>query len=1045
MTTSPRRSARIWSLCLALACPGCGTEIDTRRNPAPRGTFGEEVHRILKKDLDRSQPAKGAALGEERPRVVRAIDGLMPDAELEHLQAWAEAMLPLYDQGRLQAVLRPAGCLLERLAEEPDWQAALVYLRAPEGLGDDRLLMPLLERVAARADLQAFLTELIELWLAHDGLDPALVPSAEDDTLAALAGDLSRWLGARQEAAPDPRAGLARTLDFLLSEDDRLRADAEPPQWLLRTDPRGRAWPARDEAGGLAPPFADLDGDGLADLAPDGLTFLDARGEPLAPPPPFAADDQRPLAEGRLVWRYSELGATPLLALAEQLGPLVRAGLLWDLPRAAPALLGPRAACADDQGVFPGYRPDDAPLQALAHLGVVLADYDRLPELLEALVTLGERAEPALARLLRELDKVGQVVELYPEVGLRAHHRLLDDLMPLLQEAALHGHLAAALDSVGDARWGRLEAGLADLLRYRDRLTDADLRFREPTDWSQSDESYPHRSNLQRGVHLIHDTLGASYAARIDLFGWWTIPDMLVFYIDSAAGDSTGGLAEVDWAVRVAVSEFTSTTPPAEEVNRFMVHDHGVLGNPRGREGLELRAYNAEALLALEASGALDGLRPAWTAFALRDRATERGGTRVLAELMAAVHPHYSCRLPAASPACADLRPLEPMLLEVLDSAEPLSAAIELLAVARTLTTPRGEAVLVELTRFVEHLVRADPGLRRHDGATSVPGGDGLTPVYPMSRLHLALDALRFLDRVAEASPDARRALDRTLGEAHDRFLGLAEQPDGSWRFQNRRAWFLALDALAHLAERAGELRAEGRLSAELAALEASIREALSGRVLPRVVTAWGLVADHPTLPGRLDALALELVDEAQPARRRENRRLLAWALQHLQVTRVTAPFARALGRHLDPRAPGFRRVEAGDGGPATCQAVEHVEQAEDEDHQRLPRLRVLGRTLALLRDLLALGASGDGGPPRPVAAELVARALTRPPDNPDNPLGDVLEAVGRVHRREPARRDRLEAADLAEVLRQVADYLFDPARGLEKFYVLVERRDGFE
>ncbi|MCK7482813.1 MAG: hypothetical protein M0C28_41110 [Candidatus Moduliflexus flocculans] len=175
---------------------------------------------------------------------------------------------------------------------------------------------------------------------------------------------------------------------------------------------------------------------------------------------------------------------------------------------------------------------------------------------------------------------------------------------------------------------------------------------------------------------------------------------MLGFYIDSASGDSSYGLSEVDWAVDTAVSEFTSTTP-AEEVNRFMVHDHSVLGNPVGNAGQELRSFNADALLGMELSGALEGMRPAWTAFATQARDELRPGTRVLAELLAAVHPHYSCRTPGAASACADVRPLGPLLLEILDSTDALGSVLELLTAARGPTAPMGSSVPEELDRFV--------------------------------------------------------------------------------------------------------------------------------------------------------------------------------------------------------------------------------------------------------------------------------------------------------------------------------------------------------
>ncbi len=1032
-------NARIPSISIILAgflLVGCEYELDTGRNPEPRGTFGEEIHRIIVKDLDRYQPAKGQSFGAERERFVRSVDSLAPGDLLDPLQAFLVESLPLYDDGRMQNVLRPLACTLrQELARDHELHDAVWYLRRPEGYGPDQVMMPLVRRLANRDDFDDLIEDLAGLWLAHDGLDSGFRPSEENATFTELLSDLSIWLAGREQEQTDPESSWAVLRDWLLSEDPRLADGQTEPQWVVRTCQRGRAMVAPDPITGRIPdPFVDLDDDGLADLDPASGDYLGANDQVLDAAPPFDAWGERPRTDGRLIYRYGDLSLSPLAALLLQIEPLVADGILWDLPDALPALLGPLTPLDDEDGLYAGYEPSKSPAVAVLHALVVLADYDRLSQLLESVLTIAELHEPQLARLLSEVEKVGDVVDLYPEVELRDHNRLLDDTLPHLLQISRRGYLLPVLESFGDPRWRRLQPGLAEMIRYRsvvpsgwDYYDDYDtydhyLQVRQLTDFSAPDTVYENRSNLQRGIHLIHDADGIEH--RTSILGIelpFVIEDMLGFFLDS-----TAGLAEVPgWAVPF-ILEFSSTNPTTEEVNRFMTNNHTNLGNPVGREGFELRQYNAEALMALEFTGALDGLRPMWSTLVALDRNLQPSGTRVLAGLLASTHPHYSCNLPNASEACAHVRPLEPMLLEILDTTSVLDAVVDLMASLQGRLTPSGHSVLGELDRFAAHLLEPDGSITRHDGSTSVAGGDGVTPVFPISRLYLLLDALRVIDDAVDAEPKAKDAFERAGDLMYDRFLQV-EQADGSWRFANRPAWILLLDLLDLLSERAEKLVYEGTLSSRLATIETDFRNEVSGRVLPRVVTAWNLVAGHSDLPARIDAVALDLLDHDDPINARELRRLAVWAMQHLQVDRVTVPVGRTLGRRIDPQSAGWRS-EPGVG----CVVI-------PPEYEELVNLRFVSRALDLVLALLNIRGQG-----RPVLSELLTNATTFYPGTDLYPLDDVLEVISNVHRADPLRTDELKPVDMANILDQIGEYLLDEERGLEKLYVMIDRRDGF-
>jgi len=1016
-------------LLCAMQLAACGYRLDTTREASERGSLGLEIYRIIEDDLQRMHPKKGLALAREQERLVRALDGLMPDAMLSDLQDYLVAILPLYDEGVLQAVIRPSACILAQFADDAQFLQATWYADHPSGYGKDES-GPLLRKLLANPATPDLLDHLAVLWLTHDGLDSQLAPDdGEDDTFTALQKELARKMTAA-EIDEDPDCGASVFLDFLLSADGRLMAGQGEEHWIVRTGVRGRARPARDpNTGELLAPFVDADLDGLADVDPSNGDFVDADGAPLDVPPPFQPDGSRWLDGGSLLYEYSDLRQSMLGALTDQLEALVADGFIWELPPSLRALLGETVARADDQGVFPGYQPDDSPAVALAHAILVFLDYDRLPELLDALLTVAEIREPQLAKLRNEFHRVREITDNYEQFSLNDHNRLLDDLIPRLLEMEQREYLADFLRSYSDPRAMGLQAGLADMIRYRDVLDDqapGGMEFHLPTDFDLSDSQYANRSNLQKMLHLTWDTNGAEHGTSVAGFDVFTITDMLAFWIDSTAdtGNSDEGLAYVPWYVVAAVSEFTNEHPPVEEVDRFMNHDHTFLGNPKGREGHELLNYNAESLLALEVSGMLEALRPGSTAMAVRDRdpnnPENRGGTKVFADLLSALHPHYSVNVPNASPACANMRVLEPMLLDIMDNTDLLRVAGDFLGSLDGLKTASGLDVVDELALFTRHLLEPDPTILRHDGGDWVFAADDTTHVSPISPLYLLLDALRVVDDALDADAEADAALDRTADLLCDRFLEV-EEIDGLWRFSNRRAWFLVLNAVSFVKQRAEKHRAAGDLSDKLAELEDDLRDAVGGRVTPRLVTAFQLVADDSELPGELDSIVLDLLDDSDPGWVRTLRKGVAWLLQDLLVDRVTVPMSNSLGRQIDPDGYGWEFIPG-----AGC-------AASDPPNVLVSRLMKL---LLRLRETRV--------PERDVFAELLANAgeLFASPDG--YPLHDFGKVIGAVHRQDPEQTGEKSIDDIAGILQELSDYLTDDVRGLEKLYQQVERRNGF-
>jgi len=1001
------------AICLFFFC-SC-YELDTARNANERGTLGQEIYRIFKRDMDRQDPEKGVAFSREAARFIRAFDALMPEEIHEDLQAWFIEILPLYDEGVLPGVARRTACMLSEMSDDGEFLQALWYLEHPEGYGDDCVLQPLLRRVLVHPGVSDLLMHLGELVLEHDGLDENFQLSDEDDTFRALFMELCRELRDVEAEGPDPDSPASVGLDFLFSEDPRLVDGQGDEQYIVRTDYRGRALVQPDPGGQLPTPFCDQDQDGLADIHPRTGDFTDCAGVEVVAPPPFYQDGTRPLQNGRLVYRYSDLRQTMLAALVDQLNPLVDDGLVWELPDSLPSLMGPLTVLSDSDGTYPGYDPQASPAVALTHALVVLLDYDRLPEFLDALLYLAEAREHELAWVLHQADLVSEIMDDWEHVSTAENNRFLDDLVERLQECADRNYLLPLLEAFSDPRVMYFQAGMADMIRYRDILVDTDMVFRTPTDHSQPISVYQNRSNNVKMAHLTADTNGISHSTSIATYDVFTIPDMLVFWLDSMAR-----LAEVPWYVTAAVTEFSSDNPTVEEVNRFMNHDHTILGNPEGREGRELYQYNAESLLALELSGMLEGLKPLVTVFVTRDRAAGRTGTRVLADLLSTLHPHTSPELPYASNACANTWAVEPMLLDVLDNTEIINSVVELLASLKNQTTPSGLSILGEIDGLVAHLLEPDPSIRRHDGSSWVLGNDEFTRIEPISRLYLLLDALRVVDDAVAADPAADAAFERVSELLSDRFLEVEEQ-GGQWRFKNRRAWYLFLNTLSFIKDRATVHLNRGVLSAKLQETEDDLRESVGGRTMPRLVDALKILAAHPTLPSELDALLLDLVDLNDAAKVEEFRNIIGWLLQTQVAERAWIPIAHGLGEYLDPDGnewefnPDFGCLSSAP--PNTLMS------------RLMDMLVRMGRARGNGRDIFAL---------------ITANLGTTYPGTNGFPLDDFGDIISSIHRQDPAQTGETSVGDMANCLKETSDYLLDQERGLEKLYQQVERRKGF-
>jgi len=457
---------------------GCEDELDFTRDAPERGTFGEEVHRILLNDIERS-PDRGRTRADvfatQRDDFVSAVDATAPDPILDELDATLIRMLPLYDDRTLNDLMRKVAIVLDEARQDPELlEAMATSARRPELIADpsrDQFLSHLVS-FDQMQDLNRILADTL---LAHDGVtDPG---QSEDDSTTQLLLALSLELR-EAEASGDNERFAATLADVLLTTDPTFAPEASyTPMWAVRLDGRGLPIVAAGELEPIPAPFVDTDGDGLADATPDGR-FLGIDGQPMDAVTPFGEGTTPSLArdgDGKLLnpsaidgqaFEYVDLHATALGFLMREAAPLADADVPFDMLRALPVALGEPNLYQDEHGSWRGYRAD-APLVGLARGMMFALDHEDVPAVLEGFSLLMKNHRPDMANMMQALDETSEIADRH-EDDVSEDSNLMDDLQPLLLEVVeTPGLLKAVMLAMDDPVARRTGEAMAMLMRYK--------------------------------------------------------------------------------------------------------------------------------------------------------------------------------------------------------------------------------------------------------------------------------------------------------------------------------------------------------------------------------------------------------------------------------------------------------------------------------------------------------------------------------------------------------------------------------------------------
>ncbi|EYF08472.1 hypothetical protein [Chondromyces apiculatus] len=319
-------------------------EVNAAVLPVPSGAKAEEARRLGLSRLE--------AMVRRRAELIRAVNTAFPDEEIDNpvteqggdtiglhdaLLAYSQELAKLYDthpyapggEALLPGSTRSLGRLFAALAESEAARGSFAQMWGRQGYRPTSAILGAIRAALAYPGMRALSTTSTEV------IGPGGVAAPAFDQLLAVVKQELLTARSNVAALPPvavdaatgepsrPRSSMEILGSLLALEDEAFAPGiAKAPTYIVARDRRGMALPL---PGG---PFADANGDGLADVDASGR-FV-AAGAPVAVDPPFVipgmASQGALDAFGRpepLVYRYIDTSRTAGAALARTMVPLL--------------------------------------------------------------------------------------------------------------------------------------------------------------------------------------------------------------------------------------------------------------------------------------------------------------------------------------------------------------------------------------------------------------------------------------------------------------------------------------------------------------------------------------------------------------------------------------------------------------------------------------------------------------------------------------------------------------------------------------------------
>jgi hypothetical protein len=566
--------------------------------------------------------------------------------------------------------------------------------------------------------------------------------------------------------------------------------------------------------------------------------------------------------------------------------------------------------------------------------------------------------------------------------------------------------------------------------------------FSEPMDFD-APESVDNRSMLQRLFHLLRDTAGTPYGLQI------VEPDYLssvppIVHLEGSAeafvrsigssldlADYVPENADFDWVPEGAstIANVLSTLSPLfgtgldrqatpDQITRLfnqteLAAEVPFIGEvridpPVCKDDYVMANHHADILYASEASGLIDAMGPLACAFSMHDQEA------LLAELFVIVHDHYASRSNLYRTAGGDLSPMkaadlvsyEPALLDIMEQGKLFDALVELSEALDGFKSGSQDDLVEHLRVIVYNAARTDDGFVDRQGQAMINLADGRT-VRDVSRMHVMMEAADQMAERVESDPAAEAALEDLTGAAFEVMLD-TQWPDGERAsFVDEGGVALLSRLLAHLADRAAELRADGQLSQWLTDEQLEDVEAMwDSRALPALVDlSTELAAGGPEHRQLTDDLTEHLLGSPQG---RDQAAMAAYVvLVYTLQQDVWVPLTHFVADVVDPE--------------------------RDWGTDAYAKLPLVSHVLHVLHDSVELDPEGRG-------LDMFERGFSNRPDE-SVPFASVFSVVADYFRVDPDSTEPFDADDYRHVFTEFAQWLGDDVHGLEQIYDIVGRR----
>lgn len=544
-----------------------------------------------------------------RPEFIDAINAIIPAEVSQNLFGTIQDLLPLIDDGTIPGMAEDVRLILESLRQNDAVLQAIVNMQDATSVANAEDYVTLVSRLLAYPQFDPLLEGIGQVMGENDGVDANGQANGERDLVTELLGVLSRQL----KNLPDAQAGSAgasKLVDVLLTVvEPRDGVDLGDPSWCVSVDADGHPLVRKGTNGDFLPPFVDKNHDDAIDKVNGEPVDTNGTAIEIAA---FGvggnrdADGRALTSQGELLYEYFDGKKTVLASVLRLVGDVLRDKLQTDLLALVDGI-----ADRSQQG---GYS-DDNPLIDLQYASLELFKGQPTHSTLRGMAALLNSDPDFAESILADLGKMVEIVRNTPIAPTSSSGSQLDTLVPLLDEAFEHnGHSESAIRALLSAfsteqqTLGNLPEGFALMMKYHNYGTQTLTGPGKP-------------SSMQSLLEMVYEADQCN-----NPLGGGTLAEL---YIDSIAGNAKILGISINIQTMNLITQLLGTL-----ICNGLTQQH------------------IAALKDFDTTGTLAAFTPIATVF------SDRGETRLLVDIMSALHEGYA----------SSMAPMEPAIIDILES-----------------------------------------------------------------------------------------------------------------------------------------------------------------------------------------------------------------------------------------------------------------------------------------------------------------------------------------------------------------------------------------